>query len=162
MITVKIDVAPCVAEYIRGKYYDAGVGAVRFPSQLDIYVLLYDLLQRRPADAGIDSGNLELALPDRREGNVAGGKSPEQYNYLSARAAKRLGDKMRVMMWAELHGMMDENKHIHGILFKDTVFEFLCRYGIESISEDALLKNYQRWRDKMRRRSKRGYRRKQK
>lgn len=160
MITVKIQVDQHVAEYIRGKYFDHEAETVRFPSALDIYILIYDLLQKRPINAPLDSGNLEFALPDRREANMAGGKSPEQFNYLSARAAKRLGDKMRLMMWAELHDLMDENKHIKGIQFKDSVYQFMCRYGIESISEDAMLKNYQRWRDKQRRTAKRRYSRK--
>lgn len=55
---------------------------------------------------------------------------------------------------------MDENKHINGVQFKDSVFLFMSKYGIEGITEDALLKNYQRWRDKLRRKKKRGYNRK--
>lgn len=155
MITVKITVEKPVAEYIRGKYFDHEAGAVRFPSDLDIYVLIYDLLQRRPVDSPVDSGNLEFILPERRVG-----KDPLTYNYLSGRAQKMLSDKMRLMMWAELHDYMDENKHIKGIQFKDSVFTFMRRYSIESISEDALFKNYQRWRYKLRRKQKRGYTRK--
>ncbi|MCM1451245.1 MAG: hypothetical protein NC102_03225 [Clostridium sp.] len=155
MIVAKISVEPHVAEYVRGKYFDAEAGAVRFPPMLDIYVLIFDLMRKRPKDCPVDSGNLEIALPDRREG-----KDPLYYNYLSCRAQKMIGDKLRLMMWAELHDAMDENKHVHGMQFKDTALLFMSRYGIDSISEDAMLKNYQRWRDKMRRRSKRGYRRK--
>ena len=43
-------------------------------------------------------------------------------------------------MWAELHELMDENKHLHGIEFKETVFTFLKKYNISSIQEDGLLK----------------------
>lgn len=155
MITVKLSVEQHVAEYIQGKFYDSETGAVRFPSTLDIYILIYDLLQKRPVDHPVDTGNLEFALPERREG-----KDPVSYNYLSERAQKILSDKMRLMMWAELHDMMDENKHVNGIQFKESVFLFMCRYSIESVTEDALLKNYQRWRDKLRRKKKRGYNRK--
>lgn len=155
MITVKTTVEPHVAEYIRGKFYDREAGAVRFPPTLDIYILIYDLLQKRPATNPVDSGNLEFVLPERREG-----KNPDSYNYLSGRAQKMLADKMRLMMWAELHDLMDENKHINGIQFKESVFLFMRKYSIESITEDALLKNYQRWRDKQRRKKKRGYTRK--
>lgn len=155
MITVKTTVEPHVAEYIRGKFYDREAGVVRFPPTLDIYILIYDLLQKRPATNPVDSGNLEFALPERREG-----KNPDSYNYLSGRAQKMLADKMRLMMWAELHDLMDENKHINGIQFKESVFLFMRKYSIESITEDALLKNYQRWRDKQRRKKKRGYSRK--
>lgn len=155
MITVKTTVEPHVAEYIRGKFYDREARVVRFPPTLDIYILIYDLLQKRPATNPVDSGNLEFALPERREG-----KDPLTYNYLSGRAQKILSDKLRLMMWAELHDLMDENKHINGIQFKESVFLFMRKYNIESITEDALLKNYQRWRDKQRRKKKRGYSRK--
>lgn len=155
MMTVKTTADPYVAEYIKGKFYDQEAGAVRFPASLDIYILIYDLLQRRPVTCPVDTGNLEFVLPERRQG-----KDPVSFNYLSGRAQKILGDKMRLMMWAELHDFMDENKHINGIQFKESVFMFLRKYSIESITEDALLKNYQRWRDKQRRKKKRGYNRK--
>ena len=154
MITVKISVEPHVAEYIRGKYFDHEADAVRFPSDLDIYILIYDLLQRRPVESPVDIGNLEFILPERRVG-----KDPITYNYLSGRSQKILADKMRLMMWAELHDLMDENKHIKGIQFKETVFTFMRKYSIEAITEDALFKNYQRWRYKLRRKQKRGYNR---
>ena len=155
MIPVKITVEPHVAEYIIGKYYDPELGAVHFPSTLDVYILIYDLLQKRPLNCRIDTGNLEFMLPDRRAG-----KDPATYNWLSQRSQKRLADKMALMMWAELHELMDENKHLRGVKFIDSAHEFLCKYSIESISEDGLLKNYQRWRDKLRRSKKRSYRRK--
>ena len=154
MITTKINVDPPVAEYITGKYFDAEVGAVRFPADLDLYVLIYDLLKKRPAECPVDSGNLEFALPYRREG-----KDPETYNYLSARAAEILNRKMRTMMWAELHDTMEEGKHRRGLQFKKIIFTFMCRYGIESLTEDALFKNYQRWRYNLRRTQKRPYKR---
>lgn len=161
MINVKITVPSPVAEYIRAKYFDQEVGAVRFPPSTDIYVSIYDLSERRPISCPVDAGNLEFCLPDRREANVAGGKSPETYNYFSAESQKKLAKKMYIMMLAELHDLMDENKHIHGIQFKETVYYFVRRYCIESITEDALFKNYQRWRYKQgRRKKKRKYKNK--
>ncbi len=154
MITTTIAVDAPVAEYITAKFYDAEAGAVRFPSDLDLYVLIWDLLKKRPATCPVDSGNLTFALPCRR-----GGKDPESYNYLSERAAEILNRKMRTMMWAELHDAMEEGKHLRGLQFKEIIFTFMCRYGIESIGEDALFKNYQRWRYKLRRTQKRDYRR---
>lgn len=157
MVRIKIAIEPYVAEYIRGKYYDEEAECVIFPPGLDIYIQIYDLLQKRPASASIDTGNLEFGLPDRRDANRGGGKNPETYNYLSQRSARMLGEKMRLMMWAEVHDFFDENKHAHGIQFKDSAYQFLTKYCIESISDDGLLKNYRRWRDKCRRNMKRGY-----
>lgn len=158
MMTVKINIDQPVAEYIRGRYYDAEIGTVRFPSSCDIYIKIYDLLAKRPADKPVDTGNLEFALPDRRVANFAGGKDPAVYNYISQRAAGILCNRFRLMMWAELHEFMDEEKHLKGAQYKDSAYTFLRKYSIESITDDALLKNYQRWRDKMRRRQKRAYR----
>lgn len=152
MITTKIFVEPYVAEYIKGKFYDDEKGAVHFPASSDIYVTIFDLLQKRPVELRPETGNIEFCLPDRREG-----KNPEIYNYLSQRSSQIISNKMKVMMWAELHDFMDENKHINGIQFKESVYVFMVRYGIESITEDALIKNYQRWRDKLRRKKKRAY-----
>ena len=134
MITTRIQIESYLAEYVRGKYYDETIGTVRFPSSSDIY--------------------------DRREANFAGGKSPEQFNYISVRGTAILEKRLRALMWAELHELMDENKHLHGIEFKETVFTFLKKYNISSIQEDGLLKNYQRWRDSFRRKKKRAYNRK--
>ena len=155
MITVKIEIEPYIAEYIIGKYFDSESGVVRFPSGSDIYHLIYDLLAKRPADNPVDQGNLEFALPARRQG-----KDPETYNYLSQRSQRLLEKRMRTLLWAELHETMDEGKHIAGMQFKEIVYIFQRRYAIDSISEDGLLKNYQRWRDKLRRKKKRGYGRK--
>jgi hypothetical protein len=155
MITTRIQIESYLAEYVRGKYYDETVGTVRFPSSSDIYVTVYDLMEKRPVNCPADRGNLEFMLPDRREANFAGGKSPEQFNYISVRGTAILEKRLRALMWAELHELMDENKHLHGIEFKETVFTFLKKYDISSIQEDGLLKNYQRWRDSFRRKKKR-------
>lgn len=160
MIITRIQIESYLAEYVRGKYYDETVGTVRFPSSSDIYVTIYDLMEKRPVNCRADRGNLEFMLPDRREANFAGGKSPELFNYISVRGTVILEKRLRALMWAELHELMDENKHLHGIEFKETVFTFLKKYDISSIQEDGLLKNYQRWRDSFRRKKKRAYNRK--
>lgn len=125
MITTRIQIESYLAEYVRGKYYDETIGTVRFPSSSDIYVTIYDLMEKRPVNCPADRGNLEFMLPDRREANFAGGKSPEQFNYISVRGTAILEKRLRALMWAELHELMDENKHLHGIEFKETVFTFL-------------------------------------
>ena len=48
MITTRIQIESYLAEYVRGKYYDETVGTVRFPSSSDIYVTVYDLMEKRP------------------------------------------------------------------------------------------------------------------
>lgn len=158
MVTTRIDIDGYLAEWLRAKWWDAAVGAVRFPCHSDVYELVYDLLQVRPRDVSpLDCGNLTLALPDRREGNYAWGKRPERHNYISQAGARVLNNRLRTMFWAEVHEAFDENKHIHGIDYKDTAYQLVARYSLTLISDDGLLKNYQRWRDRLRRKGKRGY-----
>lgn len=154
MVTTKITIEEHLAEYCWSKFSADPDGApVRFADNLDIYHLVYDLLEKRPVNCSRDIGNLEIVLPDRRIGDLGGGKSPERFNYLGERSQKIINKKIKLMMRAELHDLIDENKHKFGIDMIQSVHYFMKKYCIESITEDALLKDYQRWRDDIRRSS---------
>lgn len=152
MITTKINIKPHLSEYCYGRFSHCSPDPVRFPDEYDIYHTVWNLMQRRPVNCPVDSGNLEIVLPCRRktEGQVR--KDPAVYNYLGQRSAKIIERQIEVMMFAELHDRLDENKHLLGIEYIDTIFEFMNQYNITSISEDALKKNYYRWREITRRR----------
>ena len=155
MITTKIEVPPHLKEYLIGKFCDLQDSPIRFPDRTDIYHFVYDLLERRPAKVPVDHGNLEIVLPERSTG-----KSPETYNYLGQRSQIILIRKITLMFWSEVHDYLDEQKHINGIEYINGIHTFMTRYGINSITEDAFLKNYYRWRAKIRRKEKkRGYHR---
>lgn len=161
MITTKINIEAHLAEYIIGKYGTPEQKAVRLPSDLDLYVVVYDLLQKRPVDCQVDRGNLELVLPERREAHLPGGKPTNIYNYIGERGARIISSKVNTMMRAEIHDLFDENKHVYGIDYINSAYYFLRKYCIESITVDALLKDYQRWRRKLRRKTAiRGYQKK--
>ena len=127
MITTKIEVPPHLCEYIRGKYCNLTSDPVRFPDNLNIYHVIFDLLQKRPSEAPVDRGNLEICLPERSIG-----KSPVTYNYLGLRSQVIISRKIELMMWAELHEYLDEQKHRYGIKYIDGVQFFMRRYGIDS------------------------------
>lgn len=154
MITTRIEVPEHLREYIQAKFSTCNE-PVRFPNELDLYHTIYDLLEKRPTDQPVDNGNLELVLPERSIG-----KRPETYNYLGLRSQRIIVKKMETMMWAEVHDLLDTLKHREGIDYKDSVHLFICKYCIESLTEDAFLKNYYRWRGLVRRRKKRKYLRK--
>ena len=108
------------------------------------------MTEKRPNNCPVDSGNLELVLPERREG-----KSPLTFNYLGYRSVKIIEKKIETRLWAELHDLIDENKHFYGIQYIESVAYFMRKYAIVSISEDALLKNYYRWREIVRQKKRR-------
>jgi len=152
MITTKISIKTHLQEFVIGKYNNHECTAITFPDNLDLYYLIFDLTQKRPVNCPVDHGNLEIVLPNRRIG-----KSPEIYNYLSERSQYLIQRKIENMFFAELHDELDGEKHRKGIPYIETVWKFICKYGIMSITEDALLKDYYRWRQEVRRREKRGY-----
>ncbi|MPL74363.1 hypothetical protein SDC9_20235 [bioreactor metagenome] len=149
MITTKIHVHQHLAEYIIGKYGIRMNNPVTLPDNIPLYHFLWDLMSKRPEGHAIDTGNVELVLPDRRDG-----KNPRIYNYISARGAKLLQFKIETMLWTELHDELDHNKHRLGVEYIDTIHIFCNKYNITGISEDAMLKNYYRWRNVTRRRNK--------
>lgn len=144
-MTTKIRIAPHLKEYVLGKFNDLQDGPVRFPDHSDLYHFIYDLLARRPHDHPVDDGNLEIVLPNRGVG-----KSPLTYNFLSEKAVSIIEKRIRVMMFAELHEFLDEYKHRLGFEYQESVHLFMRKYGIENLSEDALIKNYYRWRELLR------------
>lgn len=140
MISATINIKQHLAEYVKGKYNHCEDGAVNLPHTSDLYVVVWDLMAKRPVNAAIDSGNLEIALPSRSVG-----KKPEYYNYLSPRAAKIIEKFIENILYAELHHRLRVNKR-KGINYIDTVFKFMTEYGITQITEDAFIKDYYRYR----------------
>lgn len=154
-MTTKIVVPPHIREYLIGRYCSFQEMPIRFPDTQDIYHAIYDLLEKRPANIPIDKGNIEIHLPER-----SCGKSPEVYNYLGTRSQLIIVRKLELIMWAEAHDYLDTEKHRHGINYIISIHAFMNKYGITTLSEDAFLKNYYRWRAKVRQKEKRKYIRK--
>ena len=154
MITTRFTIAQHLAEYLKGKYNTFDASPIALPDSSDIYHLLWELMSKRPSDIGVvDSGNVFICLPDRRIG-----KDPQYYNYISSRAAKIFETKLEALFNAELHQRLDENHSSSTpMCLVDVIHHMLSEYGIDSISEDALKKNYYRWRERTRQRKKRAY-----
>lgn len=151
MVTTRIRIKQHLAEYMVGKYGNHDWDSpLRFPDKTDLYHTIYDLLERRPKNvSGVDTGNLYFCLPERFPGKNTG-----SFNYLGIRSIDIIERKIEVKFWAEIHDMLDEEKTFNGKQYKKTVIDFMEMYRVEAISEDAILKNYQRWRDKIRPRDK--------
>ena len=152
MITTEINITQFLAEYIRGKYNNGANEAVKIPDSTDLYHSIWDVMSKRPSGTNpCDRGNLSIILPDRRIG-----KDPMYYNYIHARGVDIIENKIRNMFNAELHAMLTDNdQNGHEMDNIDVVHQFLCMYCIDSISEDALIKNYYRWRENIRKRKRR-------
>lgn len=157
-MTTRINIKSHLAEYCIGKWGTEFTQPVEFPVHTELYVTVYNLTKKRPVDCPLDYGNLEIILPNRKkDDDLMIRKNPEVYNYISQRGSNIIGRKIEIMFWAELHEMVDEHYHRYGVPYSESIYLFLAKYRVESISEDALIKNYQRWKENRRKRKKRAY-----
>lgn len=149
MITTQIQIKPHLAEYVKSIYRKEDSEAVAFPPNEDLYITVSDLMQRLPEGVDPVEGNLEIIIPYR-----SFGKCPTYFNFLSKKAQGIIETKIENRFWAHLHEFVDEKVHMDGDLISDAIYIFKVRFEIESITVDALLKNYYRWRFVSKRRRK--------
>ena len=65
-------------------------------------------------------------------------------------AAKKIEDHVRLLFNFEFHRVMMENEeHGRPKRNQDVVYEFIRKYNLESISPDALLKNFYRYKQRL-------------
>ena len=145
MVTTRIQIKPHLKEYISGKFNQSPEQCIRFPDRLDIYHAIFDLTEKRPVNCPVDSGNLEIVLPERRSF-----KQPKTYNYIGVRSQRILEKKIEEMFWTDVRDHIESGNHNSGTPYSNLVYDFLNKYHIHSISEDALIKHYYRWRKKRR------------
>jgi hypothetical protein len=149
MITTKIQITPYLAEYLVSKMNNYSFEPFSIPDDTDLYHLIWQLMARRPPRISPnDEGNITIILPHRRQG-----KDPQYFNYLSPRSQQLIARSIKFMFDLDLHDALNNNvKKNRPLRDIDVVHQFMCDYGIESITEDALIKNYYRWRDNLRKR----------
>jgi hypothetical protein len=158
MITTKINIKQHLAEYCYGKFSGCDKNKpVQFPDRMNIYHVVWNLLEVCPKTGPIRDGNLEIVLPSRSD---EFGKDPRSYNYIGERSIPKLNRFIENIFYTELYDLLTENKLRYGIFFSETLFEFQKKYSITTINEETLWKGYYRWKQWIRRREKRGYEKK--
>lgn len=160
MVTIRIE--PYLAEYISAKYGTDGMsGGVRIPCTSDLYFCLWENMTKcRANQTPLADGNLRIFLPSRKAG-VDGSpwKDPAYYNHLSQAAVKEIENHIRKMFNFELHRVLLENEEFgRSKRNLDVIYDFIHEYQLKSVSSDALLKNYYRYRNRLRPKKIRAYR----
>lgn len=153
MVTTFITIKPHLAEYSKVVFAVEGEKYIQVPHHHDLYHILSNLMQKRPENCPISVGNVEIALPARSRGKCA-----ETYNHFSVRANEIIDQKVESLFWAHVHSYIDDRHHQYGEQMNIAAYMFMQEYKIKSISEDAIVKNYYRWRSNIRaKRRKRSY-----
>ena len=121
------------------------------------------MAKRRTDQPAVVDGNLSIVLPRRRTVEEGVVKNPAYYNYLSPTAAMLIERHLRRRFNFEFHQLMMENEE-QGRPKTQLVLvqQFLRRHRLASISEEALLKNFQRYRRLLYPKTPRKYQKKQK
>lgn len=151
--SASIRIEPYLAEYIQKKLeIDPKTGGVKIPHTTDLYHVVWNLMAKPDSHSMIpEDANLKIFLPSRRS-NMDGhpGKDPAYFNYLSMSAAKKIEDHVRLLFNFEFHRVMMENEEQgRPKRNQDVVYEFIRKYNLESISPDALLKNFYRYKQRL-------------
>ena len=158
---VAISVEPYLAEYAQIKFHSGGRDdAVRIPYNSEFYHCVWEHMAKRRADHPSQTeGNLRILLPSRRSPVDGPIKNPLYYNYLSPTAVMLIERFLRRQFNYEFHQMMLDNENKgRPVRQLDLVLTFIRKYRLQSISEDALLKNFQRYRQLLYPRTPRKYR----
>ena len=158
---VTIQIEQYLAEYINAKYCkDTATGGIKIPSTTDLYFCVWEnMTKQRSNQPDAVNGNLRIHLPQRKAGVIASPwKDPAYYNYISPAAAKEIEAQIRRMFNFELHRILLENEEFGRQKRNlDVIYDFIRSYQLKSISSDALLKNYYRFRNRLRAKKVRKY-----
>lgn len=147
-----------LVEYLTSKYnVHPDTGGVHFPPGSDLYVLIWDLMRpSREKDEGMDActlteGELIVHLPcSGKKTKGISRKSPEYWNFLSMDAQREIRGAVSLLFNYEFHQFMLKNEESGRTRqIREAVNDFIRKYRIRSISEDGLLKNFMRYRQKL-------------
>lgn len=149
-----IRITPYLAEYAVRKFHvDERTGAICIPDTSDLYHVVWNGMTKPRRGDIPEEGNLQILLPKRREG-----KNPAYYNKMSSQSVKAFDHTLRIIFNFEYHHFLlyhDRRGSRKNII--DLVDEFISRYHLVSISSDALIKNWQRYRQRISPHQKRKY-----
>lgn len=148
--TTKFDIDKYIAEYLNTAYghkQEDGRTIVTLPSNIYLYHTLCSLTRKQPANGFTLQGNIEISLSDCQ---IFTRKDPKYYNYISPTAAKIFNKTATLFFRSTLHEYLDRMKHVEGLTYKEAAFLFVCKYEIDSIEPESLIKNHQRWISKIR------------
>lgn len=157
----QIRVEPYLAEYARRKFdIDGKTGGIKIPDTFDLYHCIWNRMEKPPIGAAdVEDANLKIFLPCRRTG--ADGhprKHPEYWNYLSPTSVQEVEKCLRQLFNFDFHQqMMDNENRGRPCQQVEVVDRFIYDYCLESITTAALLKNFQRYRQRLSPRKPRKY-----
>lgn len=165
---ISVRMSKYLVEYLTAKYgVHPKTGGVRFPPGTDLYVLVWDAMRparispREESEEVADSdsdGELKIHLPCSGMVSLTSKKSPEYWNYLSLSAKREIRAFVSLHFNFEFHRFMMKNEELgRPRQIREAVADFRRKYRIMSISEDGLLKNFARYRQKISPSKKRKY-----
>lgn len=156
-----IRIEPYLAQYIKIKYTSDPVnGGVRIPPSTDLYHCVWENMSRSRADSFTPcDANLFISLPARRTLDDQSWKDPAYFNHLSVAAARHIERCIRRLFRYELHRVLMENEESgRKVTTQQMVHDFIIRYRLQDlITDDALIKNFQRFKQKIHRKTPRKY-----
>jgi len=144
-----IRIEPYLAEYAKNCWGSARRnGAIKIPYTSEFYHLVYELMAKPSANAHEwTDTNLDIILPHRTQCEDGVLKNIRYYYYLSPKSALKIEHWLRRRFNFEFYGiMMDNEMQGRPVSNLEVVRSFIRSHGLESITEDALIRSFRRYR----------------
>lgn len=144
-MTTRIEVPEYIRRWMLATYRTEEGNILVFSERDDLYHIIADVLARRPESAPmIDRGNLEFRLPSPRYG-----KNPRDYNYIPAAGVRYILKRLKSLFYIAAHEFIYQKERTGRYTIREAVMFFMIRYDLDgTITEDAIVKDFQRWRKK--------------
>lgn len=144
-----LTVSDHLAEFARRRFpSDERTGALIVPTTSDLWYCMWEEMRRRPrgvASVAPSDANLHLRLPFRRRDEGFSGKDPAYWNYIPPGGVRQVEACLRRRYYFEFHEWM-LRRDLRDMLQRDRIRYWMSYWGTSFDHEDALLKNWQRWR----------------
>lgn len=144
-MTTRIEVPEYIRRWMLATFKKEDDNVLIFSENDDIYHIIADVLSRRPNNAPmIDRGNLEFRLPSPRYG-----KNPRDYNYISPKGTRYILKRLKSLFYIAAHEFIYQKEKTGKYTIQEAVMLFMIHYDLDgTITEDAIIKDFQRWRKK--------------
>ena len=150
MQTIRLAIKPYLAEYLIKTYPSGEPGIVKVPPTLNLYeVILSNMHGLKKEKADMDRWNVEIMLPNPSQSSSRR-LTCKRYG-VSGQGSIRISRSIYALYWSDCHSYLEHRINVHGDTIIDAIYGFLDSRGLTLSTEEAIRRNYQRWR--MRRKS---------
>lgn len=147
MRTIRLALKPYLAEYLIKTYPADEPGMVKLPPTLNLYeVILSNMHGIDKEMTDVDGWNAEIILPNPSQSSNR--RLTCKYYGVCGQGRIRISRAVYVLYWSDCHSYLEHRINVHGDTIIDAIYGFIDSRNLTLSTEEAIRKNYQRWRSR--------------